>query len=52
MASTVCDRQRTRGSSSSISRASADEFLTSPLRAEILALREAEYQRLAARRAG
>lgn len=29
-----------------------DEFLTSPLRAEILALREAEYQRLAARRAG
>lgn len=29
-----------------------DEFLTSPLRAEILALREAEYQRLATRQAG
>jgi molybdenum cofactor biosynthesis enzyme MoaA len=29
-----------------------DEFLTSPLRAEILALREAEYDRLAARQAG
>lgn len=29
-----------------------DEFLTSPLRAEILALREAEYRRLAARQAG
>lgn len=29
-----------------------EEFLTSPLRAEILALRDAEYQRLAARRAG
>lgn len=29
-----------------------DRFLTSPLRAEILALREAEYQRLASRQAG
>lgn len=29
-----------------------DEFLASPLRTEILALREAEYQRLAARQAG
>lgn len=29
-----------------------DQFLTSPLRAEILALRESEYQRLAARQAG
>jgi cyclic pyranopterin phosphate synthase len=29
-----------------------DEFLTSPLRAEILALREAEYHQLAARHAG
>jgi len=29
-----------------------DEFLTSPLRAEVMALREAEYIRLATRRAG
>ncbi|MFC4858755.1 radical SAM protein [Actinophytocola glycyrrhizae] len=29
-----------------------DEFLNSPLRSEILSLREAEYQRLATRRAG
>ncbi|CAM3157937.1 hypothetical protein SAXI111661_20730 [Saccharomonospora xinjiangensis] len=29
-----------------------EEFVTSPKRAEILALREAEYQRLTARLAG